>query len=44
MAIAVVCMTVFSWAVKGCLVQPFLFSHLQRGFKITNPISPAPKQ
>ena len=41
MAMAVVCMTVFSCAVNGCFVQPFLFSHRHSGFSSTKPISPA---
>ncbi len=41
MAMAVVCMTVFSCAVNGCFVQPFLLSHRQSGFSSTKPISPA---
>ena len=43
MAMAVVCMTVFSCAVNGCFVHPFLFSHRQSGFSSTKPISPAHK-
>jgi hypothetical protein len=44
MAIAKVCATVFSCAVKGCLAQPFRMSQRQVGFRNTKEMRPGGKR